>query len=211
MKYRFTRIPSVAAATALVLLLFGLPAQAHCDQMDGPVVTDAKEALEAGDVAGVLKWIPAQNEQEVRAAFDKALVVREKGREARELADRFFFETLVRVHRASEGAAFTGLKPADTPVSPAIVRADAALAQGTVDDLATGMADAVEQSIREQYEATAKARAHRDESVEAGRRFVAKYVPFVHYVKRIHETLENGPRSHGHNAKVAGARPSRKE
>lgn len=198
----FTRIRAVAAATALVVMLFGLPAQAHCDQMDGPVVTDAREALETGDVAGVLKWIPAQDEQEVRAAFDKALVVREQGREARELADRFFFETLVRVHRASEGAAFTGLKPADTPVSPAIARADAALEQGRVDDLATGIADAVEQSIREQYEVTAKARAHRDESVEAGREFVAAYVPFVHYVKRIHEMVEDGPRSHGHDATV---------
>lgn len=200
MKYRFTRIPSVAAATALVLMLFGVPVQAHCDQMDGPVVTDAREALEAGDVTGVLKWIPAQNEQEVRAAFDKALVVRKQGREAWELADRFFFETLVRVHRASEGAAFTGLKPADTPVSPAIARADAALEQGTVEDLATGVADAVEKSIREQYEATSKARAHRDENVEAGREFVAAYVPFVHYVKRVHETVEDGPRSHGHDA-----------
>lgn len=193
MKSRYIRNRPAAAALAVTLTLIGVPAYAHCDQVDGPVVNDARTALKAGDVTEVLKWIPAEGEEELREAFDQTLAVRGESPEARELADRYFFETVVRIHRASEGAAFTGLKPADTPVSPAIQRTDTALANGSVDKLATDIADAVEQSIRTQYTATSEARADRNESVEAGREYVAQYVPFVHYVKRIHDTVNQGP------------------
>ncbi len=193
------RIHSAVLAAALLLtLLLGVPAWAHCDQMDGPVVIDAQAALEEGDVARVLKWVLADDEGEIREAFDKTLVVREQSPEARELADRFFFETLVRVHRASEGVAFTGINPAGTPVSPGVARADRALEQGSVDELAKEIAEAVEESIRRQFEKTMEARAQMDESVEAGREFVAEYVPFVHYVKHLHDAVTAGPQAHQH-------------
>ena len=73
---------------------------AHCDTLDGPVVKEAQLALEKGDVTGLLKWVRKEHEQEIRDAFARSLAVRVKGKEARELADRYFFETLVRVHRA---------------------------------------------------------------------------------------------------------------
>jgi hypothetical protein len=91
---------------------------AHCDTMDGPVVLAAKTALDHKDVTPVLKWIKKNDEAEIKAAFAKTLAVRTKGPEARELADQFFFETFVRIHRAGEGAPFTGLKPAGTPLAP---------------------------------------------------------------------------------------------
>lgn len=198
MRSRYVHNTPAAAALAFTLMLIGVPVHAHCDKVNGPVVSEARDAIEAGDVTKVLKWVPAEGEAEVREAFERTLAVRGESREARDLADRYFFETVVRVHRASEGAPFTGLKPADTPVSPAIERSDAALANGSVDDLATDIAAAVEQSIRAQYAATMEARADRHESVKTGRDFVAQYVPFVHYVKRIHETVEKGPRPHEH-------------
>ena len=51
------------------------------------------------------------DEPEGRAVFDKALAVRVLGGTAKELADQFFFETVVRLHRRSEGEPYTGLKP----------------------------------------------------------------------------------------------------
>ncbi|MGH8640573.1 MAG: DUF6448 family protein, partial [Burkholderiales bacterium] len=84
----------------------------HCDTLDGPVVTLARKALETGNVNHVLPWVRPEDEPEIRRAFDHALAVRKLGCEARDLADRHFFETLVRVHRAAEGAPYTGLKPA---------------------------------------------------------------------------------------------------
>lgn len=187
-----------------VTLLINPATWAHCDGVDGPVVTDARAALEAGDVTPVLKWIPEADEQEVREAFDQALVVREQSPEAKQLADRYFFETLVRLHRAYEGAPFTGLKPSGTEVSPAIVKADAALEQGEVDELARHIAAAVEAGIREQFAAANSAKVDKDASVEAGRAYVDKYVEFVHYVKHLHEAV-TGDGGHGHGHQTADA------
>ena len=194
---------SLAVATLAVTLLLHSQVSAHCDGMDGPVVTDAQIALEEEDVTPVLKWVPEHDEQEVREAFDKAMTVRDHGPEARELADRYFFETLVRLHRAYEGAPFTGIQPSGTPVSPAIARADAALEAGDVDALAREIAAAVEASIREQFAATHEAQKSKDQSVEAGREYVDEYVNFVHYVKHLHQ-LVTGEHRHGHGDEAHG-------
>jgi hypothetical protein len=84
---------------------------AHCDTLDGPVVQTARTALEKGDITPLLKWVRVEDEKEIKDAFEKTLAVRRKGAEAKELADMYFFETLVRIHRAGEGAPYTGLKP----------------------------------------------------------------------------------------------------
>ena len=73
--------------------------RAHCDTMNGPVVLAARAALDKGNVTGVLKWVNREHEAEVKAVFQKALAVRAKGPEAKEVADRYFLETLVRLHR----------------------------------------------------------------------------------------------------------------
>jgi len=99
-------------------------ALAHCDGLDGPVVKAAQRALETRNPALVLIWVQQKDEQEIRTAFEQTLAVRELSLQARELADRFFFETLVRVHRAGEGASFTGLKPAGRDLGPAIPAAE---------------------------------------------------------------------------------------
>lgn len=201
MRTQFTSIWVLTAAFAVALAMM-LPLSsvvyAHCDQMDGPVVVEAQAALEEEDVTRVLKWVTAEDEPEIREAFDRTLVVRKQSPEAKALADQFFFETLVRVHRASEGVAFTGINPAGTPVAPGVARADHALEQGSVDELAAELGKAVEQSIRGQFKKTMAAREKMDDSVEAGREYVHEYVPFVHYVKAIHETVTAGPEAHGH-------------
>lgn len=107
----FSRLMAVAVGVGLFALT---PARAlaHCDGLDGPVVKAAQRALETRNPALVLIWVQEQDEPEIRKAFEQTLAVRALSSQARELADRFFFETLVRVHRAGEGAPFTGLKPA---------------------------------------------------------------------------------------------------
>ena len=85
---------------------------AHCDSLDGPVVMDARTALEKGDVTPVLKWVKKEHELEIRNVFEQTMTVRAKGEDAKALADMYFFETIVRIHRAGEGEAYTGLKPA---------------------------------------------------------------------------------------------------
>lgn len=176
------------AGAALVAALVGLatprPAAAHCDSLDGPVVTEARAALETGDVARVLKWVPAEREAEIREAFGQAAAVRGLGPQARLLADRYFFETLVRVHREGEGASFSGLGPAGAS-DPAATAADAALVQGTVEPLLRAVATRTEAGLRERFARAAAARVRSADSTEAGRAYVAAYVDFIHYAERL--------------------------
>jgi hypothetical protein len=159
-------------------------ASAHCDSLDGPVVNDARLALEKGEIAPVLKWVQAEHEEEVGRAFAQARKVRDLGPEAKTLADRYFFETVVRVHREGEGAAYTGLKPAGT-IDPPIAKADAALAAGSVDQLADAISAHVGKAMRERFAHALDARKRADESVQAGREFVEAYVQYVHFVEGI--------------------------
>jgi hypothetical protein len=171
----------------LVLLsILSLPAgvRAHCDTLDGPVVATARTALEKGEVTPILKWVKKEDENEIRELFKKTVTVRTKGKDAQELADRYFFETLVRIHRAGEGAPYTGLKPAGQ-VEPSIAAADKAIDSGSVDGLVKMINDAAVAGIRQRYSAVQGARKHADQSVEAGRKYVAAYVEFTHYVERL--------------------------
>ena len=185
---------------AVMLVLLGAPGVsfAHCDSLAGPVVKDAQKALAAGDVTPVLKWVRPADEAEVRAAFAKARNVRGGGSDAGELADHYFFETLVRLHRAGEGAPFTGLKPADA-IEPDIAAADRALESGDVERLSAEQGHRLEQAIRNHHAAARLARAHADESVELGRKYVAAYVEYVHLVERA-AALASGeaPEAHEH-------------
>lgn len=175
----------LAAAAAVTLALAPSPARAHCDTVDGPVVKDARAAFEARDVTPVLKWVRADKEAEIRAAFGQALAVRALGPEARALADQYFFETLVRVHREGEGAAYTGLKPAGTAVEPGIAAADAALESGSIDGFVRQLGGEVERGLRQRHTRAVEARRHAAESVERGREFVEAYVDLMHYAERL--------------------------
>jgi len=170
---------------------------AHCDTLDGPVVETAKKALASGDVTSLLKWVPADDEQMIRTAFQKTLEVRKLGTQARDLADMYFFETLVRIHRAGEGAPYTGLKPV-TAVDPAVALADKALENGSVDKLVNTLTDATAKGIRERFQRALEASKHADESVAAGREFVKAYVIFTHYVEGLHSKIKSASEHHEH-------------
>ncbi len=164
---------------------------AHCDALDGPVIEAARRAIDSRDVTPTLKWVSGDHEQEIRDAFGKTMAVREIGREARELADRFFFETLVRVHRMGEGAPYSGLKPAGS-VEPAIAAADRALTVESVDELADHISQAVGEAIRERFSEAVRKHRRAEDSVEAGREFVEAYVRYVHFIESVHGLVASG-------------------
>ena len=125
------RIVTSSALTFGLIFLAPGDVLAHCDNLDGPVVKAAQQALETRNLSQVLIWVQADDEPEIRAAFEQTLVVRALSPQGREMADRYFFETVVRVHRAGEGASYTGLKPAGRDLGPAIPAADKALDEGS--------------------------------------------------------------------------------
>jgi hypothetical protein len=178
---------AIAGIFAALLVFPAAGTLAHCDSTSGPVIPEAVAALQNGDLTPVLKWIPADDEAEIRAAFDRAQIVRAQGPEARKLADQFFLETLVRVHRAGEGAPFTGIT--STPPDPIVALADGALASGSADDMIGKINRHLARSIEEKFQRVSEAREHKDDSVAAGREFVAAYVSYVHYVAEVHDAI----------------------
>lgn len=185
---------------AVLVILFVIAgsgvASAHCDTMDGPVVKAARDALESGNVNLVLVWVQKENEDEIKEAFNKTLAVRELDPKAKELADYWFFETLVRLHRAGEGAPYTGLKPAGSEMSPAVPAADEALEEEKLKPLLRFLTDAVEESTTEQYRGVIERKDYDINDVEAGRDYVGHYVEYVHFVERLYEAAMETAEGH---------------
>jgi len=184
------------ALVILTLLVTPQTALAHCDTLEGPVVETARVALDKGDVTPLFKWVRAGEEQDIKAAFQKTMAMRAMGPEARDFADMYFFETLVRIHRAGEGAPYTGLKPG-AAIDPAVALADQALEVGSVDKLVTVLTNAMANGIRERFAKTYEKQNHADESVLEGREFVESYVVFTHYVEGLHGLIKGNAAHHG--------------
>jgi hypothetical protein len=169
-------------------------ASAHCDTMAGPVIQDAKMALEKGDITPVLKWVKKDQEKRVREAFNSARAA--KSPAVKEKAELHFFETLVRIHRAGEGAPFTGLKPGEA-IEPIVASADKSLETGSADELAREVNDQVTAGIRKRFDRVIEKKKHADESVDAGRDYVAAYVEFTHYVEDLYQKAVSEGAHHG--------------
>jgi hypothetical protein len=131
--------------------------------------------------------------------------VRKAGGEAKVLADRYFFETLVRVHRAGEGAPFTGLKPAGKP-EPAIAVADKAIETGKLEPVANLVSERVHRGLNKQFHDVVSKKKYNPNDVAAGRAYVGAYVEYVHYVERLHDAAatpapagpQSKPAAHAH-------------
>lgn len=168
----------------------------HCDSLDGPVVTATRHALHRGDVDLVLPYVHVDGEHEVRHAFDLALKVRALGPEAREVADRWLFETVVRVHRAGEGAAFTGLKPAGLDVGPVIPAAEHALESGSPDQLTSLLCEILSNRIEQRHAHAMKLKQHAGEGVPAARRYVEAMLGLQVWAHRVYTQVETDPHPH---------------
>lgn len=180
-----------------IIFIWSIHAEAHCDTLDGPVVATAQKALDAGDVTPLLKWVSSDDEQKIRTAFSETLNVRKLGNQARDLADRYFFETLVRIHREGEGAPYTGLKPG-TAVDPAVALADEALVSGSVDKLANVLSQAMTKGLQTRFQQALDFQKHADDNVSAGREFVEAYVVFTHYAEGLHGQIKGGAKHDEH-------------
>ncbi len=191
-----------AALLGAAVLLAAVPqANAHCDTMDGPVVKAGQKAMAAGQVELALIWVKAEAEPELRAAFAQAVAVRKQGGAAAALAETWFLETLVRLHRAGEGEPYTGLKPAGGDLGPAIPAADAAITSGKIERVRTLLTGAVQKGLEHRFHRVQSTRKYAPTDVAAGRAYVDAYVQYVHYVERLHADAAGA--AHGHAAEPA--------
>ena len=180
-----------------VLFLWPAGAQAHCDAIDGPVATAAVKALETKNVNLILPYAPVTAEPELTAAFEQAVTVRAKGPEVKALADRYFMETAVRLHRAGEKAPYTGLKPAGIDFGPAIPAAEQELASGQLEPLVGLLSEEVKHGITERFARAAETKSATKEptaksDVAAARARVSAELGFIGYIEAIYQAIKGG-------------------
>ncbi len=168
----------------------------HCDSLDGPVVTAARAALAAGDVDLVLPYVHADGEPEVCETFDLVIKAREHGPEAAEVADRWFFETVVRVHRAGEGAPFTGLKPAGLDVGPVIPAAERSLATGSPAELVELLCEHARRETERRHALAMSLEAHATEGLAQARAHVEASLGLQVWAHGVHRAMSAEPHRH---------------
>jgi hypothetical protein len=142
----------------------------------------------------------------MRTAFQKTLAVRKLNSNAREIADTYFYETVVRLHRAGEGESYTGLKPAGRDLGPAISGADEAIESGSLDPLLKLFPANTHDGIRERFNLAIARKDFDKDDVNAGREYVEAYVDFIHYTEHLHLAAESASHDQ-HKAEKAGSHP----
>ncbi len=188
MKHKYIVHSLTVLAVLLAILLFTpTKALAHCDTMDGPVVKAAQRALATRNINLVLIWVQKKDEPEIKERFRQTLAVRRLSREARKLADNYFFETLVRLHRAGEGEPYTGIQPAGTDLGPVIPVADKALQDGSVEALLKLFPSTATADIQARFRDAIARKSFNENDVDAGREYVKAYVSFLHYLEHLYE------------------------
>jgi len=177
----------------------------HCDTMEGPVIADAKKAIEENNINYILKWVQPVNENEIKESFELMMKVRVLGPEAKELSEKYFFETLVRVHRSGEGVPFTGVKPLGTPIDEKIKGADKSIELGNLSPLEKIVAKNIIPELKKRFEKVMKLKNFDVNDVKAGREYIEAYVQFFHFAEgevegHAHEAegQKAAAESHGH-------------
>ncbi len=195
MKTRAIYLKTIILAT-LFILMGNFTASAHCDSFDGPTVKDALKALETNNVNLVLKWITKDQESEIISLFNKTYSLRDGDKEVYSIVETHFLETLVRLHRETEGAPYTGLKPAGT-TKPIIQLSDQALVDHDIDGLLVKLNNHVDKVLRAKYDRVAELSKVKDDSPDKGREYVEAYVDYTHTLEAIHDIADQGS---GHSA-----------
>ena len=198
-----TSLRSLRVALILFALLFSSVASfAHCDSYDGPVIKDALKALNQNKVELVLKWIEPKQEEEIISLFNKTYALKGTDAQTYSLIEKHFLETLVRLHRETEGASFTGLKPAGS-MTPMVEMADHSIAEKNVDVVIKNVNHHFDELLRSRYAEVAKLYKTKDDSVENGRAYVMAYVQYTHTLEAL-ENILHSPIDHSGEQSHAG-------
>ncbi|GEQ23179.1 MAG: hypothetical protein PWP67_2915 [Clostridium butyricum] len=189
---------TMASLLVALTLVVALPtmASAHCDTMDGPTVADGKKAIESNNINYVLKWVTPENEKEISEIFDLSMKVKDLSPEAKKLSENYFFENLVRIHRAGEGVSFTGVKPSGTAIDEKVLAADKSIAVGNLSPLENLVEEDKMPELKERFEKVMALKDYNVNDVEAGRKYIEAYVSFFKFAEGEEES-HNAEAGHG--------------
>ena len=182
---KLTKKTLFAASTVLTLgvgLLFPTSAQAHCDTPDGPVAAALTLALEEYNFNYIANWVLEEDEAELLEVFNLSTSVMDASdsEDASHLADRYLLENLVRIHRAGEGAPYTGIS--HEPIAKEVAAADASIEAGSLAPLEEAglITEDNRAHAEEVFEKVLATKDYDPNDVAAGREFVENYVTFTH-------------------------------
>ncbi|TSA38553.1 MAG: hypothetical protein D4R64_02575 [Porphyromonadaceae bacterium] len=164
--------------------------------MDGPLIADARKAIVQNNVNYALKWVQVENETEIKDAFTLMMKVRGFSPDAKALAEKYFFETLVRIHRSGEGVPFTGVKPSGTPIDEKVLAADKSIEVGNLSPLKGLVSEKDMPELTERFEKVMSLKNFNVNNVEAGREYIEAYVQFFKFA----EGEVEGHAAHGHGS-----------
>lgn len=165
----------------------------HCDSMDGPVVLAAKQALATRDARIILPYVKPDGEAEILSAFERTLAAHNGNAAANELADLYFYETAVRVHRAGEAAPYTGLKPAGLGFGPVVPIAERAVESDSPDELVDVLTEKVRHEVLERFGRAMALKPHAGESVAAAREYVEAMLGLEVWSHKLYACASAGP------------------
>jgi hypothetical protein len=186
---RYKRLNRILKIRLLSLLFFSIllfssaVTFAHCDTMDGPLIADARKAMGQNNVNYVLKWVSAANESEIRYAFNLVMKVKGLSPEAKELSEKYFFDTVVRIHRAGEGVPFTGVKPAGTSIDEKVLAADKSIEIGNLSPLTGKVSKDNISELTKRFNKVMSLKNFDVNNVEAGREYIEAYVQFFKFAE----------------------------
>ena len=186
----------------MAFLMLPRAASAHCDSYDGPVIQDAFRAFEENNVDYVLKWVEEEHEAEIKSLFSKTVALKDGDQEIYEVVEKYFLETLVRLHREGEGASYSGLKPTGS-MTPIIEMADNSLEINDVDGVVNAVNNHLAELLRERFTKAVTLSKTKDNAVEQGRAYVEAYVQYTHTLEALEHIL-HGAVSHSGSDGHAG-------
>jgi hypothetical protein len=159
-------------------------------------VKAAIKALETGNLNYVLIWIPEESEKELQGIFAKTLRARKAGEDAKEVADDWFFENAIRLHRAGEGAPYTGMKPAGLSEGPVVPKAEKAIETGNPDETIDFILKTVREDLTHRFHHVMEKKTYDVNDVDAGREFIGAFIGWVVYSHHLYVSVTSAA-AHG--------------
>jgi hypothetical protein len=162
------------------------------------------KALETGNINHVLIWIPEASEKELKNVFARTLRARKSGGDAQDVADDWFFETAIRLHRAGEGAPYTGMKPAGLNEGPVVPKAEKAIETGNPDESIGFILKTIEDDLKHRFHHVMDKKRYDVDDVAAGREFIEAFIGWVVYSHHLYVNVTGGGGHEGQHTEKAG-------
>ncbi len=121
--------------------------------------------------------------------------MREKaGKDAKEVADDWFFENTIRLHRAEKEHRTPGMKPAGLSEGPVVPRAEKAIETGDPKESIGFILKTVEDDLTHRFHHVMEKKKYDVNDVAAGREFIEAFIGWVVYSHHLYMSVTSADR-----------------